>query len=300
MIKALAFFAFSKLRIFGLLAIVLLGAGSFRAVNELVPDFSKNADEFAFRASQLLSTALGYGESPDVDGAENASTPDGLANRLVNLFAFRAENPTSDDALLTGSTAEAADKKPDIASSAGLAEAVIPGSGDADTSASKELSERSRSSTEELILQKLGERREMLDRREEELNNREALLKASELRITQRISELKVLEADLKAKIDSRNEQLVSLKPLVTMYEAMKPKDAAQVFEKLEYATLVELVAAMNPRKVSDVVAVMEPKLASRVTKDLATRGKSSVTVPDNSAAILDKATELPDLPQQN
>jgi flagellar motility protein MotE (MotC chaperone) len=140
----------------------------------------------------------------------------------------------------------------------------------------------------------------MLDRREEELNNREALLKASELRITQRISELKVLEADLKAKIDSRNEQLVSLKPLVTMYEAMKPKDAAQVFENLEYPTLVELVAAMNPRKVSDVVAVMEPKLASRVTKDLATRGKSSVTVPDNSAAILDKATELPDLPQQN
>ena len=105
MIKALASFAVSKLRIFGLLAIILLGAGSFRAVNELVPDFSKNADEFAFRASQLLSTALGYGESPDVDGAENASTPDGLANRLVNLFAFRGENPTSDDALLTGSTA---------------------------------------------------------------------------------------------------------------------------------------------------------------------------------------------------
>lgn len=151
-----------------------------------------------------------------------------------------------------------------------------------------------------MILQKLKEQREVLDKREEELNSREALLKASELRLTKRISELKALEADLKAKIEGQNEKLVSLKPLVTIYEAMKPKDAAQVFENLEYGTLVELVAAMNPRKVSDVVAVMEPKLASRVTKDLATRGRSSVTVPDNSELALDKAAELPDVSKAN
>lgn len=298
MIRTLALFAFSKLRLFALVAIVLVGAGSLRTIDEFVPDFSEKVDEFVAQASHMLHEALRFGETDNVADAEAASRPEGLATRLSRLFSFRADSPTSDDALVTGSTAEAADKMAEPATASGSAEAVIPG--DAGAGAGKGLMERSRSQTEELILQKLGERRELLDKREEELNNREALLKASELRITQRIAELKVLEADLKAKIDSRNEQLVSLKPLVVMYEAMKPKDAAQVFENLEYATLVELVAAINPRKVSDVVAVMEPKLASRVTKDLATRGRANVTVPDNSAAILDKATELPDLPQPN
>ncbi|MFM8701261.1 MAG: MotE family protein [Hyphomicrobiales bacterium] len=297
MIRAVAFFTFSKLRLFILVAILLLGVGTFRAADHLVPNFSEKADEFATHTSQLIAQALSFGAAAAVDGSESGSIYDGLADRLAKLLSSGGENRNGDDSLLTGSTAEAADTKEGSGVPAGLTEAAA-GPGEAGGSSGKEPTERTRSSTEQLILQKLGERRELLDRREEELNNREALLKASELRITQRIAELKVLEADLKAKIDSRNEQLVSLKPLVTMYEAMKPKDAAQVFENLEYATLVELVAAMNPRKVSDVVAVMEPKLASRVTKDLATRGRSSVTEPDNSAEILDKATELPDLPK--
>ena len=284
MIGKLWFFLLAKVRVFALVAVILVGAGTVRIIDAYVPEFGPATDAFIARIALFLASLPSIEPLADQNDIETGTT---LAERLIGLFSFRADGSSDDDRLLTGSTAEAAD-----ASSAPSA--------DPDGVPEKNDAALPRSPTEELILKKLSERREALDKREEELNNREALLKASELRISERIKELKVLEADLKAKIDSRNEQLLSLKPLVTMYEAMKPKDAAQVFENLEYATLVELVAAMNPRKVSDVVAVMEPKLASRVTKDLATRGKASATVPDNSAAIMDKATELPDLTKAN
>ena len=282
MIFGLGKFVFSRVRVFALAALILFCAGAVRAGAYFAPEFLGSADAALSRVVKLFSKTDELGLS---SGAS-------LADKIAALVQFRGENGPDDDTLLTGSTAEAAD-----ALSAG---ALPPDAMGPTTPESQEEALRAKSPTEDMLLKKLGERREFLDKREEELNNREALLKASEIRITQRIAELKLLEVDLKAKIDQRNEMLVSLKPLVIMYEAMKPKDAAQVFENLEYSTLVELVAAMNPRKVSDVVAVMEPKLASRVTKELATRGKASVTVPDNSAANLDKAAELPDVPKVN
>ena len=58
------------------------------------------------------------------------------------------------------------------------------------------------------------------------------------------------------------------------MYETMKPKEAARVFEKLDLTVLVPVVNAMNPRKMSEVLAAMSPESASRLTVELSNRGK--------------------------
>lgn len=281
-----------RVRIFALTGVLILFAAAIRLTQLSSPEFLKAVE------AEFSSIAGGVAKFlPDRLFREQAVLTDtsgdgALAGQLSRFFAFRGSVSASDDLLLTGSTAEAPAQDPKNAESTPAVAKIGEAASDAGLG--------SQEPTEKVILQKLGERRESLDKREEELNNREALLKASELRLTQRIAELKTLEADLKVKIESQNDKLVSFKPLVTMYEAMKPKDAAQVFENLEYATLIDLVAAMNPRKVSDVVAVMEPKLASRMTKDLATRGRASVTVPDNSESALDRAAELPDISKSN
>ena len=54
------------------------------------------------------------------------------------------------------------------------------------------------------------------------------------------------------------------------MYEAMKPKDAARVFDRLDLKVLVPVVNAMNPRKMSEVLAAMSPEAAERLTVELA------------------------------
>lgn len=59
------------------------------------------------------------------------------------------------------------------------------------------------------------------------------------------------------------SEQLAAL---VALYEGMKPKSAAAVFDKLETGTLLELAGHMNPRKLSPILAAMDPDKASRIT----------------------------------
>jgi flagellar motility protein MotE (MotC chaperone) len=58
------------------------------------------------------------------------------------------------------------------------------------------------------------------------------------------------------------------------MYENMKPRDAARVFDRLSIDILVSVVLQMNPRKMSEVLAAMTPESAEKLTVALANRAK--------------------------
>jgi len=129
---------------------------------------------------------------------------------------------------------------------------------------------------EKAILEKLGERREALDERQRELDTRESLLKAADKKLEARINELRELEAKTKDKEKDPNKEpseQQAVKNLVTMYETMKPKEAARVFDRLDLKVLVPVVNGMNPRKMSEILAVMSPEAAERLTVELAMRG---------------------------
>lgn len=125
---------------------------------------------------------------------------------------------------------------------------------------------------EDKLLQRLGERRDALARRAAELDLREQLLNATELRLERSVNELKGLEERIKtaekAKEKKENEQLAGL---VKMYETMKPKDAARVFNRLSLDILVDVVRQMKPRKMSSILAKMSAEAAERLTVALAT-----------------------------
>ena len=128
-------------------------------------------------------------------------------------------------------------------------------------------------SAEKALLDRLQARREELDAREQELNLRENLLRAAEKKIDDQIIEMKALEerlAALEAARKSEDDQ--KIKDLVTMYENMKPKQAAAIFDRLEMKVLVDVAVAMNPKKTSDIIARMEPAAAERLTVALAKR----------------------------
>ena len=69
--------------------------------------------------------------------------------------------------------------------------------------------------------------------------------------------------------------QAEQFKSLVTMYETMKPKDAARIFDRLDLKILVEVSTQMNPRKMSEVLAQMTPEAAERLTVELANRASA-------------------------
>lgn len=125
------------------------------------------------------------------------------------------------------------------------------------------------------VLQRLGERSRELDEREKALDLRENLMKAAEQRVSARVAELKEIEARIQATVEKREaEQKAQLKGLVTMYESMKPKDAARIFSKLTLNVLVDLVEQMNARKMADILAAMDSAAAQRLTLEIANRGR--------------------------
>ncbi len=129
------------------------------------------------------------------------------------------------------------------------------------------------SSGERAILESLNKRRLELDARARELEVRDGLLKAAEKRLEQKIQEVKDLEAKVKTSAGKRDEaEAAQFKSLVTMYENMKAKDAAKVFDRLDMKILVEIVTQMNPRRMSDVLAQMQPEVAEKLTVELAQR----------------------------
>jgi flagellar motility protein MotE (MotC chaperone) len=127
------------------------------------------------------------------------------------------------------------------------------------------------SQADRALYEKLGERRETLDKRQRDLELRENMLKEAEARLQMRLDELKDIENRINGK---GGEQRARLKDIVSMYETMNPKQAAQIFDKLDQTVLVDVAVAMKPSKLSAVMAVMTPDGAQRLTVELAKRSE--------------------------
>jgi flagellar motility protein MotE (MotC chaperone) len=123
------------------------------------------------------------------------------------------------------------------------------------------------------LLQSLAKRRDELEARERSLSEREALIAATEKRIDGKLEELRQVQATIEALVKQHDaEQDAQLSNLVKIYENMKPKDAAQIFEDLEMDVLLDVVERMKERKVAPVLALMNPEKAREVTLELAQR----------------------------
>lgn len=123
------------------------------------------------------------------------------------------------------------------------------------------------------LLQALSQRREELEQRAREIDEREVLLKAAEQRIDQKISELEQLQATIEELLVQHDEQdEAQMQSLVKIYESMKPKDAARIFEELDMEVLLEVVERMKERKTAPILAQMNPERAKAVTLELAQR----------------------------
>ena len=145
---------------------------------------------------------------------------------------------------------------------------------------------------ERAILERLQERRQELDTRARELDIREGLLAAAEKRVEARLTEIKEDQAQLVAAAEKKDEAgAARLKGLVTMYENMKARDAAKIFDRLDIGVLIEVASQINPRRMADILAQMSPETAEQLTVELANRAK---TVTKDGAGDLPKIEGRP------
>jgi flagellar motility protein MotE (MotC chaperone) len=135
------------------------------------------------------------------------------------------------------------------------------------------------------VLKRLSERRKQLDKLEGDLLMRENLLKATEERVEKKVDDLKQLETKTQQAVKSgADDPKKQMGDLVKMYESMKPKDAARVFDGLEIRLLVDIGKQMNPKKLGDIVSKMSPETAQKLTVELARQNAAPQgQAPDNA-----------------
>ncbi|MCA3563909.1 MAG: hypothetical protein IOC90_13935 [Methylocystis sp.] len=152
-------------------------------------------------------------------------------------------------------------------------------------------------SSERAVLERLQERRGAIDDRAREIELRESLLQAAERKLDGRINDLKEIESRMEsgAKADQAEADR-QLKTVVIMYESMKAKDAARVFDRLKLDVLVPIATSMKPARMSEILAAMSPEAAEKLTVALAMRGRDMGGSAGGSAPASAPAGELPRL----
>jgi len=127
------------------------------------------------------------------------------------------------------------------------------------------------SAAERQLLLDLRHRREMLDARARAQDQRDAELDAADRRLSERVRELSSLQARLEALEAGRESHSAeNWAGLVKIYEAMKPRDAAAIFDALDMQVLLQVLDRMQARRVAPVLAAMQPDRARLATQLLA------------------------------
>lgn len=195
-----------------------------------------------------------------------------LAEEAVQAAGESSHAPPTPDAqggqgAAQGDAAQAACPAPSFADQAGLSQSEVQ------------------------VLQALGARRQVLDGRAAEMQTEAELLSAAERRLDERLAELRRLESavgELLGQLDESQEQ--RLANLVDVYQRMRAKDAAAVFDGLEDDVLVQVASRMRQQNLAEVMGRMEPTRARALTQRLAELSRP----PADAQALLERARANP------
>lgn len=125
----------------------------------------------------------------------------------------------------------------------------------------------------EQLLKHYADRRAELEKNARDVAQREALLSAAEKRIDQKLKEMEKVRSEIQNLLKMGDErQSQQLDSLVKIYETMKPKEAARIFEELELPVLLDVIQKMKETKTAPILAAMDPVKAKEVTSALVER----------------------------
>jgi flagellar motility protein MotE (MotC chaperone) len=151
------------------------------------------------------------------------------------------------------------------------------------------------SDAEKAVLLQLRQRRQELDSRESIMATRESVLAAAEQKLAARIGELQTLQKRLEV-MDAARQQRddASWQGLVRLYETMKPRDAATIFNELQMPVLLQVLDRMKDAKAAAVLAAMNPDKARDVTAELAKLRTHREQLPEPAAQTPSVGRPLP------
>lgn len=121
------------------------------------------------------------------------------------------------------------------------------------------------------LLTDLAGRTQQLDEESRRLAEMKKTIEASQAVLDTRLQKYSEDRSAIAAEA-ARKQELgdADIDKLVKIYEAMPPRDAASIFDVLDFQVVVPVMSRMNPRKASAVLANMSPEKAMTATQLLA------------------------------
>jgi len=154
-------------------------------------------------------------------------------------------------------------------------------------SASELAKEAGLSPAELQVLQSLGNRRGELDQREQSMDTQVQLIAAAEAKLDDRIKEMNGLKQNIQDLLGQADAQAnAETDRLITVYEKMKPKDAAARMTLMDDSVRLPMAAKMKPAALALILAQMPAEDAKNMTEKLAQRVNGSQAVTSAQAAL--------------
>ena len=149
------------------------------------------------------------------------------------------------------------------------------------------------------VLQSLGQRRGQLDQREQDIDVQLQLLAAAESKLDAKMKALNGMKGEIQGLLGQADAQKeAEAMRMVTVYSAMKPKDAAARMSVLDDSVRLPIAAKMKERTLSMILANMSPGDAKILTERLANR-LSSEAIAKQRAALAAADKPAADSPAQ-
>jgi len=127
--------------------------------------------------------------------------------------------------------------------------------------------------SEKQLLQQLRKRRKQIESDKDELPAEKMALESIKQYIDNRLDVLENLQNKLKPQFNNNNQNDgKKILKLVKVYESMKPKEAAKIFNDLQIGVLVEMTLSMKESRLAAILAEMKPEKARELTSILATQ----------------------------
>jgi flagellar motility protein MotE (MotC chaperone) len=121
------------------------------------------------------------------------------------------------------------------------------------------------------IARELQRRRAEVLELEAGLALREAAVRAAETDLKAQVDRLEAFKRELEALVgEAEAEEEERLQQLVRMYESMRAKSAAAIFDRLELPVILAVAKRMREARMAAILAAMDPARARVVTSELA------------------------------
>ncbi len=199
------------------------------------------------------------------DPTMNITSGKGLSSSKTGLVPLEIEDPEKEKQ----AKANQATGQGNAATNTGQATSATPPEAGTEGQ-SKKIEGTGLSPNQKMLANELGKKHEDLDKLQLELQQRQALIAAAEKQLINRQKSLENLDVEIKSMINNfEQEKEQARSSVLQTYNVMAPRAAAAIFDQMELPVLIGVVRNMSPRKLAQIMGLMNPAKANALTAEL-------------------------------